>query len=223
MPLPPIEPIQITVEEDLSPGPPSGFLRLRRARLRLRYGDGRRSASFVYDTIERKALDAVVVAAHFRDDRGQRCVYLRTAVRPPLHLRPLESRPFPEPPTLGVLWELPAGLVEPDECSLAGLRECASRELGEELGFTLPADRFEPLGPSAFPLPGAIGERHHYFHVEVSPAEQRTPSEDGSVLEQRAAIAAVPLREALQLASEGALEDAKTELALRRLADALVG
>jgi ADP-ribose pyrophosphatase len=72
-------------------------------------------------------------------------------------------------------------------------------------------------------LPGAIGERHHFFRVEVSPREQRTPSEDGSVLERRAAIAAVPLPEALQLASEGALEDSKTELGLRRLADALPG
>ena len=221
MPLPPISPIQLSTDEDLSPGPPHGFLRLHRARMRLQYADGEQSEAFVYDTIERDALDADVVAAHYRDPEGRRCVYLRTAVRPPVRLRPLQARPFPEKPTLGVLWELPAGLVEADECSIAGVRRCAARELGEELGFAVSPEALVPLGPSTFPLPGAIGERHHFFHVEVSPDQRQTPSEDGSVLEQRATIAAVPLSEAIQLAAMGELEDSKTELALRRLVDVL--
>jgi ADP-ribose pyrophosphatase len=218
MTLPELSPIDLAIQEDLS-APASGFLQLRRLRLRIRYADGRVSDPFVYDTVHREALDAVVVAAHFVDDAATRCVYLRTAVRPPVALRPLASRPLPEKPTLGVLWELPAGLVEPDECSPEGLRRCAARELDEELGFALPADRFVPLGPSTFPLPGAIGERQHFFHVEVDPAERRTPGEDGSVLERRATVAAVPLREALALAGAGAIEDSKTELLLRRLAE----
>jgi ADP-ribose pyrophosphatase len=221
MPLPPISPIELSTEEDLSPAPPHGFLRLHRARMRLQYADGAQSEPFVYDTIARDALDAVVVAAHYQDGEGRRCVYLRTAVRPPLRLRPMEVRPFPEKATLGVLWELPAGLVEADECSIAGVRRCAARELGEELGFVVSPDELVPLGPSTFPLPGAIGERHHFFHVEVSPERRETPSEDGSVLEQRATIATLPLSEAIRLAAMGELEDSKTELALRRLVDAL--
>lgn len=219
MPLPPLPVVELRTEEDLSPASDAGFLRLHRHRLRLRYPDGSDSAAFVYDTVGREALDAVVVAPHFVDASGARCVYLRSAVRPPVRLRPASSRPLPEKPTLGVLWELVAGLVEPDECSPEGLRRCAARELAEELGFDLPPAAFAPLGAATFPLPGVIGERHHFFHVEVAPATRSTPSEDGSVLESRAAIASIRLAEALQLAAAGEIEDAKTELALRRLAE----
>jgi ADP-ribose pyrophosphatase len=45
------------------------------------------------------------------------------------------------------------------------------------------------------------------------------PSEDGSVLERNAAIVAVDLDDALNLARNGMIEDAKTELGLRRLAE----
>jgi ADP-ribose pyrophosphatase len=100
-----------------------------------------------------------------------------------------------------------------------GLQRCAARELLVELGYTAGASRFTPLGSSTFPAPGVIGERHHFFHVEVNPRERGAPIEDGSVLEQQAMVAAVTLSEALVLVSSGHLEDAKTELALRRLAE----
>jgi ADP-ribose pyrophosphatase len=64
-----------------------------------------------------------------------------------------------------------------------------------------------------------IAERHFYFHVEVDPRRQVTPPEDGSPLEQRAVIAAIPLDAAIELTRRGEIEDAKTEVALRRLAE----
>jgi ADP-ribose pyrophosphatase len=198
-----------------------GFLWLRRAELRVRFGGAggsSPSAPFEYDTIGRARLDAVVIAAHFVE-AGRRFVFLRSALRPPLHLRPLDARPFPEPPTLGALWELPAGLVEEDERTPEGLKRCAARELVEELGFLVAPDALVPLGPSAFPAPGLIGERHFYFHVEVDPKARRAPTEDGSALERDAAIAPIAVDDALDLARRGGLEDAKTELALRRLAE----
>jgi ADP-ribose pyrophosphatase len=216
MPLPPLPGIALSVLEDLSPEQPAGFLRLRRHRFQASFPDGT-AAPFVYDSVDRAALDAVVIAAHFRDASGARAVYLRSAVRPPPWLRAPEQRPWPEGPTLGLMWELPAGLVDPDECSAEGLARCAARELAEELGFTLATARFARLGPSTFPAPGIIGERHHYFHVEVSPSERATPSEDGSVLERGAVIAHLRLDEALAAARAGAIEDAKSEIALRRL------
>lgn len=219
MALPPLPRIELVLDEDRSPEADAGFLRLRRRRLRVRRPDGSLSEPFTYDSVDRQALDAVVVAAHYADGQGRRMVYLRSAIRPPAWHRPESCRPMPEKDTLGVLWELPAGLVESDECSLDGLRRCAARELGEELGFHLPPDLFEPLGPATFPTPGVIGERHHFFHVEVEPARRQTPSEDGSVLEQQALIAAVELAEALQAAGRGEIEDAKTELGLWRLAE----
>ncbi len=194
-----------------------GFLWLRRAELRVRFASGE-SEPFEYDAIGRARLDAVVIAAHYVE-RGRRFVFVRSALRPPVWMRPLEARPFPESPNLGALWELPAGLVEQDERSPEGLRRCAARELEEELGFVVSADALATLGPPTFPAPGIIGERHFFFHVEVDPEARRAPTEDGSALERDAAIAAIALDEALDLARRGGFEDAKTELGLRRLAE----
>jgi ADP-ribose pyrophosphatase len=222
MPLPPLPRYVLREVEDRSPSGQSGFLRLRRQALVLRYPDGRESEPFVYDRVEREALDAVTVAAHYRDEAGRRWVFLRSAVRPPVQLRPVAARPLPEKDTLGVLWELPAGLVEPEECRAGelGLRRCAARELGEELGFAVADAALAPLGPPTFPAAGVIGERHHYYQVEVVPAERRRPAEDGSALERDAVVAAVLLTEALALVRRGIIEDSKTEIALRRLAEA---
>jgi ADP-ribose pyrophosphatase len=70
-----------------------------------------------------------------------------------------------------------------------------------------------------FPCPGVISERHYYFHVEVDPASRAEPSLDGSALEAGGVVVAIPLAEALRLISSGQLADAKTEIALRRLAE----
>ena len=76
-----------------------------------------------------------------------------------------------------------------------------------------------PLGPWTFPAPGMIGERHLYFVVDVDPATRAHPSEDGSALERAAAVVALPVGEALEHCRRGDIRDAKTEVALRRLAE----
>ena len=217
-PLPPLPEHALVPEEGAEPaGPP--FLTLRREVFRLRFENGELSEPFVYDTVHRARLDAVVIAAHFRGADGRRRVYLRSAFRPPVATRPAEARPFPERAGLGGLWELPAGLVEEDERTPEGVRASAARELHEELGFQVDPAALAPLGPSSFPAPGMVGERHFYFHVEVDPAARAAPPEDGSPLERHAAIVDRPLAELIDLARAGELEDAKTELGLRRLAE----
>lgn len=218
MPLPPFPGVTLAEVEDLTPAGTEGFLTLRRRRLRAEYPDGTVSESFVYDNVDRQALDAVVVVAHCRE-AGAQLVFLRSAVRPPLLMRAPEQRPIAERETLGQLWEVVAGLVEPDETSPEGLVRCARRELEEELGFTVAVEDIRPLGPSTFPCPGVIGERHHFFHVEVRAHDRRAPTEDGSVLERRAAVVAIPMAEAMALVRDGFIEDAKTELVLRRLGE----
>lgn len=219
MPLPPLPRLALRLVEELPSKDEPGFLNLRRRVLRVELEDGSLSEPFIYDTVLRERLDAVVVAPHFRDAAGVRHVYLRSALRPPVAARPIEARPVPERPTLGGLWELPAGLVEVDERSPEGLRRCAARELHEEAGFEVDPGALQELGPSTFPVPGMIAERHFFFHVEVDPARQGTPPEDGSPLERGAAVVAIPLDEALALARRGDIEDEKTELGLRRLAE----
>ncbi len=218
VPLPPLPPIRLALLEDVSPEQPAGFLTLVRRRYRAEYPDGAISGPFVYDAVDRRALDAVVIAAHFREN-GEVHVYLRSAVRPPLLLR--TAHPVPDPSS-GLLWELPAGLVDPDERdTLVGVREAARRELGEELGFFVTAERLELLGPSVFPAPGMVGERHFFFRVEVDPSEQKRPTLDGSPLERAGVITAVPLEEVLELCRRVEIQDSKTELALRRLGEHL--
>lgn len=210
--------IRLEIIEDLSPPGQTGFLRLRRRRYRAHYPDGTVSAPFVYDEVDRESLDAVVILAHYRAQDGTRYVYLRSAVRPPVANRIPERSPVPElDPPHGGLWELPAGLIEPSEQNPSGPPRAAQRELEEELGFEVELEALRELGPSTFPAPGFVGERHFFFEVEVDPERRREPSLDGSALEQFGEVVAIPLERALKLCSTGKIADAKTELALRRL------
>jgi ADP-ribose pyrophosphatase len=218
--LPPLPAIKLAIERDRSEhAPPRAYLTVRRLELKAQFPDGSVSEPFFYDVVERKALDAVVVAPHFRDEAGTRKVLLRSALRPPVAFRPREAWPVPERETLGGLWELPAGLVEPGERSEEGLRACAVRELYEETGAEVLPAAMLPLGPSTFPCPGVIGERHFYFHAEIDPTALLPPVEDGTVLERQATLVTVTLEDALALIRAGEIEDAKTEIALRRLAE----
>ncbi|MCC6646824.1 MAG: NUDIX hydrolase [Polyangiaceae bacterium] len=216
--LPPLPSIVVSVVDDVTAGSrcDEGFLRVRRRRLTLTFPGGATSRPFAYDEAWRAALDAVTMAAHFVDEAGVRRVFLRSSVRPPVALRPDE--PVARGPRTGGLWELPAGLVEPEERGEAGLRRCAARELEEELGVTVADDALRALGAGVYPSPGVIGERIYFYEVEVDPSSRRAPGLDGSPLEEAAEIVAYPLAAALSLADEGFFDDMKTELGLRRLA-----
>jgi ADP-ribose pyrophosphatase len=211
--------IELEVTGDISPAVPPGFLRLRRRRLVAHYPDGSLSPEFVYDEVERRAIDAVIIAAHFERD-SRPWVYLRSSVRPPLFFRDPSRSPVRETGA-GALWELPAGLIEPGEQSESGVLEAARRELEEEAGFALPVSRFRALGPSTLPAAGFIAERHFFVSVAVDPGERREPTLDGSALERFGRVIALPLAQGLALCASGRIEDAKTELGLRRLADVL--
>jgi ADP-ribose pyrophosphatase len=213
--------IELELLEDLSLPDQSGFLRLIRRRYRATYPDGTQSAPFIYDAIDRNALDAVVIAAHFAAPDGTRRVFLRSAFRPPLTLRDRSRSPVPDEACSGGLWELPAGMVEASEQSPQGVVRSAQRELREELGFDVELAELRALGHSAFPAPGFIAERHFFFEVEVDANARHEPVLDGSPLEHFGSIVDLPLGEALALCRSGVIEDEKTELALRRLLEKL--
>jgi len=210
--------IELELIEDLTPEGAAGFLRLVRHRYRARYPDGTLSAPFVYDSIDRPAIDAVVIVAHYVNEHGARCVFLRSCVRPPVAARDPARSPHPDrDPPLGLLWELPAGLVEPSEQSPAGLVHAAQRELHEEVGFEVDAAAFAELGASVFPVPAMIAERLYFFEVTVDPKRRVEPVLDGSALERFGAVAAVPVTEVLEQCRRGILMDSKLELGVRRL------
>jgi ADP-ribose pyrophosphatase len=212
--------IELELLEDLTPPAEAGFLRLIRRRYRARYPDGSVSAPFVYDLVDRAAVDAVVLVAHYLDATGARRIFLRSCVRPPVGGRDAARSPFPErDPAEGMLWELPAGLVEPTEQSPDGLVHAAQRELAEELGFSVAPSALSELGASVFPVPAMIAERLYFFEVTVDPAARGEPHLDGSALERFGVVVAIPLVDALDRCRRGTLMDGKTELALRRLAE----
>ncbi len=182
-------------------GRSEGFLSMRRVDLSVEDGP-----AFAYDVVERRAMDAAVIAAHYQAS-GKPWVVLVSCVRPPFALRG-EAATF---------LELPAGLIEPGEEPA----EAALRELFEETGLVV--SQVSALGPPVLPAPAMIAERQHMFHVSVTAeaVASTRPRGDGSDLERRAVLAPVPLEDALRMAKLGLLADSKSELALRRLAEAL--
>jgi ADP-ribose pyrophosphatase len=219
--LPSFPALKLRVVDDVTPPRArDGFLQLQRWKLELTFPDGHVNPPFAYDEVTRNALDAVCMVAWYRHD-GVPFVFLRSCFRPPAAMRPREHWITPEKPTLGHLWEVPAGLVEPSERSPEGLLNAAAREIEEELGFDVSPAALRPLGPGMFSAPGMCAERIFPFEVEVDPASRHTPSEDGSPLERSAVIVAVRLSEALQACARGEIEDTKTELSLRRIAERL--
>lgn len=211
--------VEVTVVEDRSATArcDQGFLRLRRLVLQNRYDDGSASAEYNYDLVERDALDAVGIVLVAEGPSGP-LVCLRSALRPPLAFRSTYALPLPEPEG-PVLWEVPAGLVEPSERGDEGLKACAARETMEEVGLALEPGAFERLGPAACLSPGVLAEKLHYFVARVDPSARTAPLEDGTPVEERAEVRFVPLEDALAACRDGRIADLKTETAIRRLAE----
>lgn len=211
----------IEIVDDRSSSVPSdgGFLKVRRLQMRARYDDGTASEQFAYDVVDRKALDAVVMALFAtRDDApNDPLVCVRSALRPPLALRRLRELVVPDPRPDVELWELPAGLIEEHEKGLDGVRACAARETHEETGFELAESAFEALGVPVYLTPGMCGEKVHVVCARVLDPHAKVHAQGDGVLEARAAIEWWPLSTCLARAAEGVIEDAKTELALHRL------
>jgi len=107
----------------------------------------------------------------------------------------------------GDLLEIPAGKLDPGEAPVA----CAARELEEETGYR--AGRLEPLG-ALWPSPGFTDEKIHLFTAHaLVPSVQR--------LEADEVIALVPMafEEALRQVRDGAIQDAKSAMALLLVAE----
>ena len=69
-------------------------------------------------------------------------------------------------------WELPAGLIDPDEDTAA----CCRRELMEETGFA--ASAVHALGCYA-PCTARLSNRVHSFYAEIDSSAEHKPSEPG--------------------------------------------
>lgn len=108
------------------------------------------------------------------------------------------------PAVAETLVELPAGRLDPNETP----EECGRRELLEETG--LVADRFNPLG-FIHSSPGVFDEVIHLFAATGLSQQLPMPEEDEEIESIRLTLA-----DALAMAKDGRISDAKTIVALFR-------
>lgn len=213
--------LEIEKEERIGQG---GFLTIRRLMVRNRREDGSRSRPYLCDMLERPlGLDAVVVAI-FTRARGTVEVLVRDALRPALILGRSGTSPIALADARDRLRfpELVAGIIEAEDRGEDGVRRRAALEVAEEAGYQVRAADVLLLGAGTFPVPGMIAERWWLTAVEVAtPDHQPPPEGDGSPMEEGAETRWMPLDDAIAACVSGALEDAKTEITLRRLRDHL--
>jgi len=214
---------EIEIVEDLTARSrlDEGFLRLKRLRARNRRADGSRSPEYPIDLVDRPTLDAVAVVVWARTGRGVE-VLTRRGLRPAAFFRQGKTTALPEPRYL-LVEEIVAGVLEPGEVGLDALRHRGAEEVREEAGIEVAPAALRPLGGPFFMLPGIVSEKIHLLEVEVPrPATGDGPHDaphegDGSPLEEGALLAWRELHAAVAACEAGEIEDAKTELALRRL------
>jgi ADP-ribose pyrophosphatase len=191
--------------------PKKGFLRVQRTKGYFEYPNQTKSEEFVFDTILRESVDAVVIVPYCIDPITKIIyIYLRSCVRPALSIYDWKGS---EEEGVGNMYELPAGMVDAGE----DLASAASRELMEEVGFKLKPEEMKLLGYRIFPSAGTFAERLTFYYAEVDPSTQSTPTLDGSPFELHGEVIKISLVKALWLIESGELPDAKTEIGLVRL------
>lgn len=214
---------EVSSEEELGRG---RFLRLRRVNLRNRRADGSLSPPYSCELVDRPrhGTDAVVVGLWRRRADGGVEVLLRQGLRPALRFGRTERLPLPDAGPYLLLTEVVAGILEDEDVGEEAVLRRAAIEAYEEAGLHLLPSAFQRLGGKVFPTPGMAPEGFHLVHAEVPPgALTSEPAGDGSPMEEGSQQRFVPLEEALALCERGELEDAKTEILLRRLHARLFG
>jgi ADP-ribose pyrophosphatase len=213
--------VEVVADRTASSRCDEGFVTLRRRVLRNRYADGSASREYPCDSVERPpSFDAVAVLAFDRVE-GRTQVLLRRCLRPVVHLRPAQAVPVAAQGPGFFVWEMMAGVLEADDHGPDGLRARGVEELREEAGVTVAPAELQSLGSPIYPSPGVLAETVYLFAVET-PLDARLPehrlSGDGSPMEDCPRLQVLGLEEAITACRDGRIRDAKTEVALHRLA-----
>ena len=199
-----------------------GFLRLRRLRLVNHYSDGTSSREYSCDIVSRPGTDAVAaVLWHKRD--GKIWIHLRRGTRAAIYLRREKRAELVQPDAkdFDSLEELVAGILEADDKGPAGIVRRGAIEAHEEAGFAVNPANVHVLGAGFFPTPGVTDEKVFLVHAEVDPQSAGAIEGDGSVMEEDAGTLVRELRDAIAACRKGDIVDAKCEIGLLRLADAI--
>jgi ADP-ribose pyrophosphatase len=218
------EVVEIEVLEDLSARSrcDEGFLHLKRLRARNRYADGTTSREYRIDLVDRPIPDAVAVLIWRRHPGGLEVLTRRT-LRPAAHFRAGLPLPLPDPRGYLFVEELVAGVLEPSDHGEGGLLRRAAEEVLEEAGFRVAPGAIARLGGSFFLAPGILSEKIHPTVVEVTGLQPEPPGGDGSPLEEGATLRWWEAQALLAACRSGEVEDAKTEVCLRRFLETVPG
>ncbi len=208
--------LEVISDEEIGAG---GFLTLRRLHLRNLRPDGSRSAEWVCDFAERpRGLDGVVVALWRRRPDGALEVLVRDGLRPALDFgRPEARQPLPDRVRHFLFTELVAGVIEEGERGEEAVRKRASDEAWEEAGYRIAPSEFEFLGGAIVPASGISSEKVWLTAARAPDGEPAPLEGDGTPMEEGAVIRWMRVDDALAACERGEIEDAKLELAVRRL------
>lgn len=202
------------------------YLRWRRVHLQNLRADGSRSAQYICEFSDRPrhGTDAVAVVLWRRSLQGQGQglgqieVLLRRGLRPTLRFgRPSAGLAQPDAAPYLHLTEVVAGILEDGDVGEAGILRRASLEAWEEAGLRVDPSQIRLLG-RVFLSPGMSPECCYLASAEVPHVDAAVPEGDGSPMEEGSRQRFVPLSEAIAQCDRGEIEDAKTEVLLRRLA-----
>jgi ADP-ribose pyrophosphatase len=192
-----------------------GFLHVRRLRVRNLREDGSRSDVYRVDVVDRPRLDAVAVLVWRRGDQGLEFL-TRQNLRPAAHFRHEKVPNVPDGRSHLFCEEIVAGLLETSDQGLPGVLHRAAEEVFEEAGYRVTHQAVELLGPPFFVAPGIISEKIFLAAVDVTGLTATEPQGDGSPLEEGGVTQWRTLAALETALGDGTIQDAKTELGLRR-------
>jgi ADP-ribose pyrophosphatase len=210
--------VDLEVLEDFSASArcDEGFLQIRRLRVRNRRADGSTSPIYRVDVVDRPRLDAVAVLVFRRNAQGAHEFLTRQNLRPAAHFRKDKHPTVPDGRSHLFCEEIVAGLFEAADEGEAGVRARAAAEVFEEAGYRVEPASVVLLGPPFFVAPGIVSEKIFLTAVDVTGLSAQAPEGDGSPLEEGGDPTWHSQAQLLAAIDSGRVQDAKTELALRR-------
>lgn len=203
-----------------------GFLRVKRLKLKNLYTNGTESAAYPCDIVERRQVDAVAIVLYEVVDTAETGkkvvrVLLRKGIRAPVYLRQHDDLNGRDEPIYSSVYEIVAGVLEDQDRGYEGVDRRAVEEAREEAGMDIGPDAVASLGGSFFPSPGITPEKVYLASCRANLENRGEAVGDGSVMEEGASVEILDLKTAIKMCRDGEIQDAKTEIALLRMADYL--
>jgi hypothetical protein len=213
-----VQDVEILDQRAVSPD--DRFLRLLTLRVKNHYDDDSTSREYDCDLVVAPGVDAVAVVLFYRDG-GKVFVGVIDCVRPAVAVRRDLPLVQPDERTYTTVTEVVAGRFEEEDSGDGGIERRAAIEALEEAGFLVRPEDAIVLGGGLFSSPGQSPEKFWVRAFEVDPEERRRAEGDGSPMETLVPMRFIELRQAIEQCAAGRIEDTKTEIGFRRLADHL--